>query len=122
MAEDDFNFDEYLEDEETAETSKSNKSNNNESTTEVKKSSSKKKDKNLDKTTDDFLNRNSVESESCAFYMNPQDAEVIRAVAAISNKTQGQFMSYLIDGFINDKGKDKIKKALTKYRNKENLF
>src|SRR5699024_6624806 len=106
MAEDDYNFDDFLGDEETSKT-QDNSNTTEEKVSEKTENLTKEKTKKISvHTYDEFLGRKNVKNETEAFHMNPKDAEVILAVVFVSrhDKTQGALMSYLLNVFIKEKG------------------
>lgn len=73
----------------------------------------------------DLLNRDSVDKESCSFFMNPKDAEFIRILTEVrrgpaGDFSQGDFISFLIDQFIKGR-EEKVEQVINDYkRQKEN--
>lgn len=121
MAEDDYNFDDFLNDDVT-ETKDSSKVTKEEASGKKKKSTSKKKEKVSEDYDEGFLvrEREKFKPEPITFHMNPIDAEIIRAtVDKTKKKTQGDLMSYFVDKFVQEKGIDKVIKVLNEYRNKD---
>lgn len=89
----------------------------------TEKSIPEKKERVSENHDHDFLarEREKFKPEPNTFFMNPIDAEIIRAVAdkGPKDKTQGDLLSYFVDEFVKEKGIDKIRKALDDYRSKD---
>jgi hypothetical protein len=126
MAENDYNFDNFLVYANESSNSENEQQKNNKSTSkgrQVREEDKKNKKAPTEKASSVRIKARSGRTTPFAVQLHERDQEIIRAVCDAEGITQKRFFEYMIDGFLEGKGKRaRVRTAIENYRAKAQKY